>query len=471
MRRWRKRPGYVAVAAGLVAWATALAGILVVHRVVGQAALQDMRAYLGHTAAATAALIDPDSFARITRPEQDETEEYRAAAKPLRVLLETNPEIRFAYTGITTGTRMHFVLDGSPADVRPTGSLPDHARPMDEDNASPGEIEVNATRRVTVEREPTASAWGMGIRAQAPVFARSGAMVGYAGITMSAARYYNGLRRTQTAAAAGAVAAAALSFAFGMVVWRIERARRRAELVQARLEGQLTRERDRVRRYAQALDRADEEVRRRVAADLHDGISQTIAGQNMLLETARLKVSDPETLVLLDQALSASRESLAAIRTMIQNLSPPELAGATIEEILSWLAELFSSRYGFRVTWRVDGAGDLAVDQRLLMYRIVRELLFNACRHSHADSASVALTLGSDTAQIVVADEGIGFKPSAGKYAGPGGFGLLQIDERVRAAAGTFFIDSEPGGGCRVHVTIPASTPVALPAPSAWKSI
>src|ERR1700683_2808109 len=100
-----------AVPGGLLAWGTAIAGIAVVDIIVRQILLEDVRTYLARTAAGTAALIDGDELRTFTRAEQDGTPEYNRASRPLRVLIETNPDIRFAYVGVVHGDRMQFVLD------------------------------------------------------------------------------------------------------------------------------------------------------------------------------------------------------------------------------------------------------------------------------------------------------------------------------------------------------------------------
>src|ERR1700704_4370904 len=107
------RPLLSAIAGGLIAWGTAIAGVAVVDVIVRQILLEDIRTYLARTAAGTAALIDGDQLRTFDNPAQDGSPEYNLASRPLRVLLETNPDIRFAYVGVMDGDIMHFVLDGT----------------------------------------------------------------------------------------------------------------------------------------------------------------------------------------------------------------------------------------------------------------------------------------------------------------------------------------------------------------------
>src|SRR3984893_12464708 len=235
------RPLLSAVAGGLIAWGTAIAGIAVVDVIVRDILLEDVRAYLARTAAGTAALIDGDQLRIFNKPNQDGSPEYNRAARPLRVLLDTNPDIRFAYVGMMQGDVMHFVLDGTRQGTFDEAGRPNHSPPMEVDEPTPGELEVSKTRRLTVEKEPTATAWGMGIRAHAPVFGRNGEMVGYVGITVRADRYRQLVRRVDVSSVLGVLIAGALAFLNGVAIWRAQIARRRAVTAQAHSEDQLKR--------------------------------------------------------------------------------------------------------------------------------------------------------------------------------------------------------------------------------------
>jgi two-component system sensor histidine kinase/response regulator len=232
-----------AIAGGLFAWGTAIAGIAVVDIIVRQILLEDVRTYLARTAAGTAALIDGDQLRTFNSAEQDGSPDYNRATRPLRVLLDTNPDIRFAYVGVVRGNDMYFLLDGTRRGTFDEAGRPNHSPPMEKDEPSPGELEVSKTRRLTVEQEPTATAWGMGIRAHAPVFARDGEMTGYVGITVRADRYRQLVRRVDVSAALGVLIAGALAFLNGVAIWRAQISRRRAMAAQALTEDQLNRAR------------------------------------------------------------------------------------------------------------------------------------------------------------------------------------------------------------------------------------
>jgi signal transduction histidine kinase len=228
---------------------------------------------------------------------------------------------------------------------------------------------------------------------------------------------------------------------------------------QRALLDELEREHLSLRDYARALTVAEETARRKTAADLHDGIGQVLAGQSMTLAAMRVHASHLPLAVLLEEAAEASREAQEGLRVMIQDLSPPGLDHASLDETLRWLAEFFKTRFGFRVAWRVTGITELSRDRLRLVYRCVRELLMNARKHSQRQSAEVEVDVSPLNVEITVVDEGIGFDSRLGEPLSGNQFGLAQLRERVHAAGGTLDVDAVVGEGCRVTVRLPAPTP------------
>ena len=231
-------------------------------------------------------------------------------------------------------------------------------------------------------------------------------------------------------------------------------------LKQRALLDELAREHLALREYARALTVAEETARRKTAADLHDGIGQVLAGQSMTLAAMRTHAHQSPLAVLLDEATEASREAQEGLRVMIQDLTPPGLDRASLDETLRWLADFFNTRFGFRVVWRVNGTADLSRDRLRLIYRCIRELLMNARKHSQRQTAEVEVDLSPTAIEITVVDEGIGFDARRAEPPSGDRFGLAQIRERVRAAGGTFEVDAVIGEGCRVSVRLPSPTPM-----------
>jgi len=227
-------------------------------------------------------------------------------------------------------------------------------------------------------------------------------------------------------------------------------------LKQRALHEELAREHLQLRQYAQALDFAEEAARRATAADLHDGIGQVLAGQSMTLAAMRAHAREALLGALLDEAIEASREAQEGLRLMIQDLSPPELEHASLGETLKWLADLFKTRFGFSVAYRISEGAELRRDQMQLVYRCIRELLMNACKHSRRHSAEVEVDVSYTSIDIAVIDEGVGFDVGGAVSASENRFGLAQLRQRIRSAGGALDIDAVVGEGCRVTVRIPS---------------
>jgi len=207
--------------------------------------------------------------------------------------------------------------------------------------------------------------------------------------------------------------------------------------------------------YCKALDETEDRTRREAARDLHDGVSQIIAGQSMILGALRRRVVDPDLREMIDQAVAASREAQSTVRTTIQDLSPPELDRASMPEVLAWLTSFFAQRYGFAVIWRLAGDSATATGDSGLIYKTLRELIYNAYKHSQVDSVEVILKADSKGVQLSVIDEGIGFEPDAPAADGRLRFGLAHVSERIAVAGGWLEIESASGQGCSITVHLP----------------
>jgi signal transduction histidine kinase len=228
------------------------------------------------------------------------------------------------------------------------------------------------------------------------------------------------------------------------------------EHTQRRLLAALERDRARLRWYATELDHAEDAARQRTAEDLHDGIAQTLTGQTFLLAALRQRLGEPSTLELLAGAEAASAEAQLHVRELIADLSPMELDSTNLRELLESVGREFEQRYRFPVRIEVAAAAEVPVDTLRLLFRVVRELIFNAYRHSRGTCVHVHGAVAGDSVVVEVFDDGIGFsradvRPRSGGH----GLGLIQLFERVDAAGGTVSFGSRDGVASLVTVNIP----------------
>jgi signal transduction histidine kinase len=225
---------------------------------------------------------------------------------------------------------------------------------------------------------------------------------------------------------------------------------------QRRLLAALERDRARLRWYATELDHAEDAARQSTAEDLHGGIAQTLAGQTFLLAALRQRLDEPATLELLAGAESASAEAQLHVRELIADLSPPELDSTNLGELMDSVGREFEQRYRFPVHIEVAPGTEVPIDTLRLLFRVVRELIFNSYRHSRGTCVHVHGAVAGDNVVVEVYDDGIGFsradvRPRSGGH----GLGLIQLFERADAAGGTVTLGSRNGVASLVTVTIP----------------
>jgi signal transduction histidine kinase len=233
------------------------------------------------------------------------------------------------------------------------------------------------------------------------------------------------------------------------------------ELVQiplALLLARRLRERERERRVLlqRAVDASDAE-RRRIAATLHDGPVQSLAGMAFGLEAAaeRARGSDGLAATLHDAARRA-RETMRELRTMLVELYPATLRrsglGAAMSDLLGR-----AEAAGLETSCELGEGLELSEEAEGALFRAAREAVQNAVKHAGAQHLEVRLERAGDAAVLTVVDDGRGFDPKAIRARdGDGHLGLRMLADSVDAAGGRFDLRSAPGAGTRVRVEVPA---------------
>jgi len=235
------------------------------------------------------------------------------------------------------------------------------------------------------------------------------------------------------------------------------------ELVE--LNDKLRIKQDRVQMYARQLAGAEERARRATAVDLHDGIGQQLTGLALTLDAAAAR-SLPETRLMLGEASHTLRQVHASTQRVIADLSPPGLYELGLEPALQWLAVYMRGRDNLQVLLQVnvdDRAFDLEL--RILIFKLIRELLRNVVKHSRVNAATVTVSMTPRQLRLEVIDTGVGFEWQLSLFETPQqGFGLWSVAERIREAEGEMTVDTAPGQGCKVSVVFPLETHGSAPA-------
>lgn len=215
------------------------------------------------------------------------------------------------------------------------------------------------------------------------------------------------------------------------------------------------------RLYEQSRLSATLAERNRLARELHDTIAQGLTAVTMQLEAAQRSFDRDQdrTRARLTRAYELSRETLEDVRRSVWTLAEPLVDGATLDAALDDLARRFESRTGIAARYQHDGPPlnlDHAAATQIL--RIVQEALQNVEKHAQATKVVIGVEADADAQRLWVRDNGSGFAPEAAPVGGvaSNGFGLIGLRERARLLGGTLTVESAPGAGTRIAVTLPA---------------
>lgn len=230
---------------------------------------------------------------------------------------------------------------------------------------------------------------------------------------------------------------------------------------QARLHRQLVARERAHENFVEQVIEAQELERRRLAGDIHDGISQRLVTLSYRLDAAAQAAQSPGDREALTEQLDRARElaelTLQEARAAISGLRPPVLDDLGLSGGLASLARTIP-----QIAIDVELADTRLPDHiELALYRIAQECLQNVVKHARASRAGLTFTLDrgehGDLARLEIADDGIGFDTLEHPLGGDemGGYGLLSMAERAEIVGGRLNIRSRPGAGTTVTASIP----------------
>ena len=205
------------------------------------------------------------------------------------------------------------------------------------------------------------------------------------------------------------------------------------------------------------LINAQEDERARIARDLHDDLSQQLAGIAMIVSALKHKTSKPGVDSEVEQSFATLQKRMAAtaatIRTLSHELHPGVLRHVGLTATLRGHCGDIGRDHHVTVTFNPgQGLDSLDSDVALCLFRVVQEALTNTLRHARARTICVNLMTTAESVELNVVDDGVGFVASERTRSG---LGLRSIHERARFLHGHVSIDSRPGKGTNVLVRIP----------------
>lgn len=230
----------------------------------------------------------------------------------------------------------------------------------------------------------------------------------------------------------------------------------------ATLEERVAKRTKQVRELALALTTAEQRERARISEVLHDHLQQLIHGARIWTESMVDNVGSVRSATL-RRIIDLLDEATKTTRSLTVELSPPVLQNEGLAEALHWLTTHVAKAHDLHVVLDVDS--DLYVaeqDLRSLLFRMIRELLFNVVKHAGVDTAAVRAHRTRGNCVIEVIDEGVGFEPDHLDENDPNdSFGLFSVRERLDLVGGHLTLDTAPEEGTTARIEVPLEKDVA----------
>jgi two-component system, NarL family, sensor kinase len=229
------------------------------------------------------------------------------------------------------------------------------------------------------------------------------------------------------------------------LAWRLARSLRRSQ-------------EDREQLLERALEASDDE-RRRIAADLHDGVVQDLAGISYSLSAAAEQADErpaAETRSTVREAAAATRGVMRRLRSVLVEIHPPNLRAsglaAALEDVVAPLAA-----DGVEASLTVAGE-PLPEDVERLFYRAAGEAIRNVRLHAQASTVAVSVSSSNGAARLEVVDNGVGFTAAERERSrAEGHVGLSLLEELVARMGGRLDVVSTPGDGTSFELEVPSS--------------
>jgi PAS domain S-box-containing protein len=218
-----------------------------------------------------------------------------------------------------------------------------------------------------------------------------------------------------------------------------------------KLEDMLTEEKlQRQKEISETVIRVQEKERTRIGHELHDNVNQILSTTKMFVEM--LTPANEEEKKIKDRSIEYLLSSIEEIRKLSKELVVPQFKEKGLVESIYGVIDDIQLSSPLRIRFIHDVENDLlSPGKKITFFRIVQEQLKNIIKYSKAKQVDICLHCKDDKAELVIKDDGIGFDPKQAQK----GIGLSNIHDRTRFYNGSVDIDSSPGKGCTLTVTIP----------------
>ncbi|MBS4064409.1 MAG: PAS domain S-box protein [Chitinophagaceae bacterium] len=220
-------------------------------------------------------------------------------------------------------------------------------------------------------------------------------------------------------------------------------------------EEQLLNSLEEIRQLTAYLQDVRESERKRIGREIHDELGQQLTAIKMDVAWIDKKMKDDNSpfkqkLNNINYLLDSSNQS---IRKILTELRIGVLEHQNLHEAMKWLGNQFTENTGVPVTFTMTDVSSISEEVSVCLFRILQEALTNITRYSHATNVTVSLGAEEKNWILKISDNGKGFDTAVLKN--PKSFGILGMKERVHSLQGQFSIQSMPGRGTRIEVSLP----------------
>jgi two-component system NarL family sensor kinase len=226
--------------------------------------------------------------------------------------------------------------------------------------------------------------------------------------------------------------------------------------IAASMGRRLTRQQAEQTEMAQRHLIASDRERRSIAADVHDGPVQDLAGVSYGLSALRSHLPDRQQNSL-DRMVVALRTAVASLRRLMVDIYPPDLSGPGLPTALEDLATRVRED-GLAVRVEAEPLPEMSSESAAVLYRTAKESLANVVKHSQANAVRIRLQAADGPAgpavRLLVEDDGVGL-PEEGAVSQNGHFGLRLVRERLEEAGGTVTLRNREDGGAVLEAVLP----------------
>jgi len=199
------------------------------------------------------------------------------------------------------------------------------------------------------------------------------------------------------------------------------------------------------------------EERQRISRELHDRVLQLLSSARMRAESCRRQLINNRT--ALENELHVIEDNIDRAITEIRNLltenqNPEDLQAGSLERRLKEELDIFRARTGFKLDFRCAiGSHNLPASIERELYFTLREAILNAIRHSRATELHLSLTSTAQGCEARLRDNGVGFDVASTE--GTSHYGLKGMRERIRKIGGELNVETAPGKGTEIQITVP----------------